>query len=495
MVISKKDVIFYRSGITGDNLGGPMHTQSVSPVSLHNVFNLVSGIERASGKTKYRCIYMKNRSLTETVINPALFIPKDTVSSTTTLYAGFDIDAGVGDGNSSGVAQSIVNETIAPTNVQFTNATDPSKGLRFGADIPPGKTIAIWVKLIIFLNTAAAPVDGASIVLRFGNVIQATTPVGTTVDTILAVTGETDSLSPFTNTVARIKLRSSINSVVFTGDTTKSTDAQTWLNMLGALKDKTIIAFGPEDSKTTTLKNALISALSTTANTKSDGYSFQRINNLYIIVMDTTLPFVNPSAQYDFVKAQLQSAKTTAGVDFIMVVCNKAFYMTLATNDITLAIDNTLRTTYHQLFIDNGVHVVISGQTRNYQRQHVLSYNSSAPDSPGLKYTLDAPSYSIPTGQKNFGPTGGCLFIDIGTGGMKPAHTPTTSKSYTKFITAMTNTTSIGYMMIKSTPRTATRGPTLLGIFYEFYTPDSTSTSTPATPVEVQRDNWAITIQ
>ena len=493
MVFTGNDIRYYKSGLTADGLGGPRHNDSVSPVSLHNVFNLVSGIERASGKTKYRCIYAKNTNLTETAINPTLFIPKDTVSSTTTLYAGFDIDAGIGDGTSSGVAQSIANEATAPTNVLFTQATDPSKGMRFGADIPPGKAIAIWLKLIIFLNTAAAKMDGTSLVLRFGNVVPTSAPVGTGLDTILAVTGETDSLQPFTTTVARMKLRSAVSAVVFTGDTTKSTDPTTWINMLGTLKDRTTIAFGPEDSKTPTMKNQLISALSTNNNPKSSGYSFQRINNLYMIMMDVTLPFTNPSPQFDFVKGQLETARTTAGVDFIMVVCNKAFYMTLASNDAALTIDNTLRTTYHKLFIDNGVHVVICGQTRNYQRHHVLGYNAGTPDSPGTYFGLQAPSYTIPAGQKNFGNTG-CLFINIGTGGMKPTHTPLTNKSYTLFSTAMTNTSSVGYMMIKSAMRTATRGPTLLGIFYEFFTPTAVSTSVPSTPVEVQRDNWAITI-
>lgn len=470
-----------------------MHTESISPVSLHNVFNLVSGIERVSGKTKYRCIYARNMSLTDTAINPTLFIPKDTVSSTTTLYAGFDIDAGIGDGTGSGVAQSIANEATAPTGILFTQATDPSKGVRFGEDIPPGKTMVIWLKLIIFLNTAAAKMDGTSIVLRFGNIIPGTASVAAGTDTILAITGETDSLTPFTSTIARIKLRSALSVIAFTGDTTKTTDPTTWLNMLGTLKDRTTIAFGPEDSKTPTMKNQLITALSTASNPKSSGYSFQRINNLYMIIMDVTLPFINPSAQYDFVKGQLETAKTTAGVDFIMVICNGAFYMTLASNDTALTIDNTLRTTYHQLFVDNGVHVVICGQTRNYQRHHVLGYNAASNDAPSTYFGGQEPSYMIPDGQKNFGSTG-CLFINIGTGGMKPAHVLMTNKSYTVFSTAMTNASSVGYMMVKSAMRTATRGPTLLGIFYEYFTPASTSSSVPVTPVEVQRDNWAITI-
>jgi hypothetical protein len=488
MVFKDTDVVFYKSGIGGDGLGGQRHTETISPLALHNVFNLVSGIERTSGKTKYRCIYMKNKHPSETGINPRLFIPKNTVSSTTVLFAGYDIEAGIGDGTTSGVAQSIVNESTAPTGVIFTDATDASRGLQLGIDLPPGKTVAIWLKLVIFLNTAQAKVDGCEIKARFGNLLPQV-ETGTTTDAIIAVTGETDSLVPFSNTIGRIKLRSGVNAVIIAGNVTTSTSVSAWLNILGTYKDRTAIAFGPLDAQNDTMKNELITQTTTSANVKSLGFSFQIINNLYIIFMDVTRPFTNPSEQYDFVRIQLGIAKAMASIDFIMVVCNKAFYMTLASNDASLTIDNSLRQLYHKLFVDNGVHLVVCAQTRNYQRHHILGYNSAAPDSPPIYDELDQPSYTIPAGQKNFGNTG-CLFINVGTGGRMPLHAPITpKKSYTVVANGLTTAGSVGYMMIKSTRRTASRGPTLLGVFYEFYTPVGSTT-----PVEAQRDHWAITI-
>jgi hypothetical protein len=494
MVFSETDIEFYKSGITADGLGGPMSTTSVSPKALHNVFNLVSSIERTSGKTKFRCIYAKNKNITETAINPRLYIPKDTVSSTTTLFVGYDTNAGIGDGTSSGITQSIPNETTAPTGVLFTNAQDPARGIALGYDVPAGKVVAIWLKLVIFLNTAVAKVDGAEIKLRFGNLKPALSNTPTT-NVILAVTGETDSGTLFLTTIQRIRLRTGINSLVFTGDCTKSTDVTTWINMLGLMKDITTISFGPFDSQSATMKNQLIAATSSTINPKSSGYSFQRLNNVYMIFMDVTQTFTNPSPQYDFVVAQLNIAKATAGVDFIIVVCNKVFYMTLASNDTALSIDDTLRTTYHKLFTDNGVHLVISGQARNYQRQHILGFNASVHDSPSTYLMSDVPSYIIPSGKKNFGPSSGCLFINIGTGGMRPLHAPVNpTKSYTAFATGLSSPNSVGYLMIKSAQRTQYRGPTLLGIFYEFFTPLSTTPTAAAVPIEIQRDNFAITI-
>lgn len=488
MVLSKHDIVFYRSGDNGDGLGGAMHTDTVSPFSIHNVFNLVSGIERISGKTKYRCVYMKNKHISETAINPRIFIPIDTVSPTTTLFVGFDTEAGVGDGTSSGIAQRIDNEAIAPPGVKrFTNATDPSKGIALGIDIPPGKTVAVWLKLIVFLNTAAAKIDGCKVKFRLGNLLPQR--AGPSHGTIIAVTGETDSFLPFSTVMSRIKIRDGINSFVSTGNTTSTTDPSAWINILGTFRDKTAIAFGPEDGKNDTMKNQLITSLSTDTNVKSLGYSFQRINNVYMIFMDMTQVWTNPSPQYDFIKSQLELAKATAGIDFIIVFCNKAFYMTLASNDANLKIDNTLRTTYHKLFTDNGVHVVISGQTRNYQRHHVLGFNATSPNIPAVFFTGQAPSYEISPGQKNFGATG-CLFLNVGTGGGKPLHTPVSPKNnHTIIADGLQNTSSVGYLMLKSVQRTALRGPTLLGLFFEFYLPEGKSI-----PVEIQRDHWAITI-
>lgn len=487
MSLRKTDIIFYKSGISGDGLGGPMHPETIPPKALHNVFNLVSSIERVSGKTKYRCIYMKNKNLTETAINPRLFIPEDTVSSSTVLYIGYDSSSGLGDGTSTGVAQRINNEAQQPANVKFTAATDPANGVALGFNIPPNMVVALWLKLIIFLGAEVAPVDGAIVKARFGNLLPQENAASS--DVVLAITGETDSLQPFATTMDRIKQRSGLSAVVFTGNTTTSTDPTTWINMLGALKDRVGISFGPQDAKNTTMKNQLITELNTAANTKANGYSYQIIHNAYLIYMDITQTFTNPSPQFDYIKAQLELAKATAGIDFIIVFCNKAFYMTLAPNDTTLAIDNLLRTTYHQLFINSGVHLVISGQSRNYQRHHVLGFNGAIPDSPSTFFANHNSGYIMAKGSKNFGNTG-CLFLNIGTGGMRPLHTlPTPIKTYTLYANALQNASSVGYLMLKCTKRTATRGATMLGLFFEVHTPSGAST-----PIETQRDTFALTL-
>src|SRR6187402_3510740 len=96
------DIIFYPSGASGNGLGGTVYT-TVGELSesFHGLFNIVSSTERTLGKTKYRCIYMKNKSLL-TAKNPKVFIPQNTPSSGTELYFAWD-PHGVGDGATSGV--------------------------------------------------------------------------------------------------------------------------------------------------------------------------------------------------------------------------------------------------------------------------------------------------------------------------------------------------------------------------------------------------------
>jgi hypothetical protein len=124
------DLKFYPSGASANNLGGVVNT-TAGEVSeaFGGLFNIVSSTERTLGKTKYRCIYMKNTSLL-TAMNPKIFIPQNTPSSGTEIYFAFDTH-GVGDGVTSGVADTIPDESTAPYSgtLVFSNGSEVSKGV------------------------------------------------------------------------------------------------------------------------------------------------------------------------------------------------------------------------------------------------------------------------------------------------------------------------------------------------------------------------------
>lgn len=502
MVIFKDtDLKFYRSGTSGigNNLGGAVNAEPLSE-SFHGMFNIVSSTERVLGKTKYRCIYMKNTSEVR-CLNPKIYIPQNTQSSGTDLYFAFDKVHGVGNGTSSGVADVIVDESTAPPNIVFKNGTEVSTSDALGADIPKNNYIAIWFKLIIQPNTEKTELDGVgAVMIETSNEKDVEGIVQTPVDTNIGVVGESDTNEWFAKLMERIRLRS-IDWLTITGNVSTSTNPIPWFNMLGIFRERTAVSFGPLDNVNPQLKSKLISLLAPSLPIISRGYYSKVRYNVCEIYMDVTQPFEDPSPQFDFIKATLTAAKDNSYVDFIIVHCNKAFYATLAANDATQQIDSTLRLTYHKLFEDNGVHLVISGQFRNYQRQKVLSWNEAAPDNPGT-YTTGEPNYVISTGQKGFGPGIGCLFIVNGTGGRRPLHTFATQKSYTSFKYSPTNDFSIGYMMLKAemkrvhpTTGVITRPAKLTGSYYEYFQPTWLEALFKKTPQEILKDQFSITIQ
>lgn len=502
VVFKDSDLVFYPSGTTGNCLGGPIYTTNGTlPEVMHAVFNVFSTTERTLGKTKYRCIYMKNTS-TISCINPKVFISQNTPSSGTELYVSFDKANGVGNGTSSGVADTIPDESTAPDSNPpgvFTNGKESSQGDALSANLPPGKTVPIWFRCIISPNTEKSDLDGAEFAIQASNEKDVEGVVETPVDTTTVVVGETEVNDFFAKLMERLRLRF-MNWFVVTGNTSSNSDPRPWLNMLGTLKDRTALSFGYLDNINPQMKNNLTTALSGVLPGMIKGYYHKKQNNLYEIFMDVTIPFENPSPQYDFIKANLIAANNDPKIDFIIVYCNKAFYATLAANDPAQAIDGRFRTTYHKLFEDNGVHVVVSSQFRNYQRQKVLSWNEAAPDTPG-EYTTGAPNYVISTGQKAFGSGIGCLFIIDGLGGRRPLHTLATPKSYTAYSYYPVTESTVGYKVIKSEMKrtNALTGeiikPAKLTIsFYEVYIPTFFQAIFGYTVKETLKDQCSITI-
>ena len=499
VVFKSEDLKFFRSGSTGTGncLGGVINSEPLGE-TYHSLFNIVSSTERTLGKTKYRCFYMKNTSAVK-CLNPKLYIPQNTASSGTELYFAFDKVNGVGNGTSSGVAETIPDESTAPAGIIFKNGTEVSTSDSLGADIPKDKVIAIWLKLIVQANTEKTDLDGCNVIIETANEKDVEGIVETPVDTNVGVIGEPDTNEWFAKLLERIRLRA-IDWLTVTGNVSNSTDPTTWYNMLGIFRERTALSFGLLDFLNPQMKTRLTSLLAPNLPAISRGFYSKIRYNLCEIFMDVTKPFENPSEQYDFINATLTSARDNPHIDFIVVYCNKAFYATLAANDSSQHIDGRLRTTYHKLFEDNGVHLVVSGQFRNYQRQKVLSWNDAAPDSPG-EYTTGQPNFVISTGQKGFGSGIGCLFVVDGTAGRRPLHTFATEKSYTAFKYLPTNERSVGFLYLQSKmrrPATATvaaKPAQLIGSYYEFFQPTWLEALFNKTPQEILRDQFTITIE
>ncbi len=142
-------------------------------------------------------------------------------------------------------------------------------------------------------------------------------------------------------------------------------------------------------------------------------YSYNH-DNAHILVMDTDKnSFSSGSSQYNFVVNDLQSASQNPNIDWIIVYLHKPFYTSPnscsssgCTNGGSTAA--SLRNTYHPLFDQYGVDLVLQGHVHNYQRTFTLEYDPGSPSSPTIT-SNNANTYTEGNG---------AVFSIVGTGGI-----------------------------------------------------------------------------
>ncbi len=108
---------------------------------INNVFDDINPAQALVGQIDYRCLYFKNNHPSLTATDVRLFIsglPADPQQ----WAIGLD-PAVVGNGTSTGVAQTIASRTTAPSGVTFTTPLTPSSGLVLGT-LAPGQVKAFW---------------------------------------------------------------------------------------------------------------------------------------------------------------------------------------------------------------------------------------------------------------------------------------------------------------------------------------------------------------
>ena len=111
------------------------------------------------------------------------------------------------------------------------------------------------------------------------------------------------------------------------------------------------------------------------------------------------------SPQYNFAVNDLQAASQNPSIDWIIVYFHKPMYASPGSCCDALG---SFRDTYHPLFDQYGVDLVLQGHIHNYQRTFPLKYNSNSPSNPTI--TNNQPSdYTDPVGQ---------IFAIAGAGGV-----------------------------------------------------------------------------
>ena len=162
MPIVAGDIDFHLSGGAGNSdpdasLGGIISTTQLTDASLHNLFDIVSSAEASAGDTEYRCIYVKNAHGSLALENAVVWIQTQTPSTDTSIEIAL---AGEG---VNGTAETVANESTAPSGEVFSAPADLGSGLAIG-NIPAVQHQAIWVMRIV--STASAAYSNDSVVIR-----------------------------------------------------------------------------------------------------------------------------------------------------------------------------------------------------------------------------------------------------------------------------------------------------------------------------------------
>ena len=151
MPIATADIDYYESTFSAsgiDSLGGAITANEITSGVLHNLFDIVSGAEATSGRTEYRCFYVKNNDGTRTMQSAKVWLHADTTETDTT------ISFAKGSSGVNGTEQSVADETTAPTGVTWQSLEGEGNAQTLG-DIPPGQHHAIWVRRVVDAGAAA----------------------------------------------------------------------------------------------------------------------------------------------------------------------------------------------------------------------------------------------------------------------------------------------------------------------------------------------------
>src|SRR5919108_2739026 len=187
--------------------------------------------------------------------------------------------------------------------------------------------------------------------------------------------------------------------VLALGDLSYENTANCWLNETSSIKNKLKIAMGNHEHGDEGDPTLLQVQYKNQFNLLKTYYSFD-YHNVHFIAIDSMIPYTINSPQYSFVRNDLISTSQNPNIKWIIVYFHHPMY----TSSSKHPSDSLLRETYHPLFDQYGVDLVLQGHNHNYQRSYPLAYNnnSNANDDGSLSNPTitsnNTNTYSDPTG-------------------------------------------------------------------------------------------------
>jgi Calcineurin-like phosphoesterase len=189
--------------------------------------------------------------------------------------------------------------------------------------------------------------------------------------------------------------------IITTGDHVKDVRSiKCWAEMSQPIKDKMKIAIGNHDRDSSKIYKQILDH-----HQLDSPYYSHDFQNVHCVSMSTEHPFEEGSKQYEFIKSDLEKASKNENIDWIIIHNHKPLYSTR--NDMDIA--EELRNTYHPLFDNYNVDLVISSHNQYYERTYPLLYNSESDEDPIITSHNTEPNY--------YHNSDGIIFLTVGTGG------------------------------------------------------------------------------
>lgn len=136
----------------------PGSDQSDTDITIANianeVFDDIAKQESLNGDTEYRCVYLYNAHPTDQALNTTIWRESDATGADTLSLAA-DL-VGVGDGSTTGVADTVANESTAPDPaLTFTAPTTFGTGIVLGT-LNAAQAVAFWEKRVVPAETTVS---------------------------------------------------------------------------------------------------------------------------------------------------------------------------------------------------------------------------------------------------------------------------------------------------------------------------------------------------
>ena len=169
MPILDSEIKFYLTGGSENSnpaasLGGAISSTEITSAALNNIFDRVTGDESAAGDTEYRCIACKNTDGAIDLEYAVAWISANTPSEDDTILIGVEVP-------SSGVVQTVGNESTAPTAISFSDPSSKAAGIAVAGEgasagvLGAGHWVGIWLKRVVSAEASAKANNTFSIVV------------------------------------------------------------------------------------------------------------------------------------------------------------------------------------------------------------------------------------------------------------------------------------------------------------------------------------------